>query len=94
MVAVCQSFIDRGEITLFTVDSIDNQTWLNYKIHPDDRAKRYNDYDRYILQEVIPFVRSHGTAFPKFMVTGCDIGARMPPIFSLNTRMSSTRWWR
>ena len=74
MVEACRPFMDNGEITLFTVDSIDNQTWLNYKIHPDERAKRYNDYDRYILQEIIPFVRSHGTAFPKFMVTGCDIG--------------------
>jgi esterase/lipase superfamily enzyme len=74
MVEACQPFIDSGDITLFTVDSIDHQTWLNYGIHPDDRAKRYNDYDRYIIQEVIPFARSHGTQFPKLMVTGCDIG--------------------
>ena len=75
MVEACQPFIDSGEIKLVTVDSIDNQTWLNYEIHPDERAKRYIDYDKYILQEVIPFVRSHGTRFPKLMITGCDIGA-------------------
>jgi esterase/lipase superfamily enzyme len=75
MVEACQPFIDNGEITVFTVDSIDNQTWFNYSIHPDERAKRYMDYDKYIIQEVVPFVRSHGTGFPKLMVTGCDIGA-------------------
>jgi len=75
MVEACQPFIDNGEITLFTIDSIDNQTWLNYGIHPDERAKRYIDYDKYIIREVVPFARSHGTQYPKLMVTGCDIGA-------------------
>jgi esterase/lipase superfamily enzyme len=75
MVEACQPFIDSGQIKLFTIDSIDNQSWFNYSIHPDERAKRYMDYDKYITQEVVPFVRSHGTGFPKLMVTGCDIGA-------------------
>jgi esterase/lipase superfamily enzyme len=75
MVKACQPFIDRGEIKVFTIDSIDNQSWLNYSIHPDERAKRYIDYDRYIIQEVVPFVGSHGTQFPKLMVTGSDLGA-------------------
>ena len=75
MVEACQPFIERGELTLWTVDSIDQQTWLNYGIHPDERAQRYDAYDRYMLQEVVPFARSHGTPFPKLMVTGCDLGA-------------------
>jgi esterase/lipase superfamily enzyme len=74
MVEACQRYIDHGDITLFTVDSIDQQTWLNYGIHPDARARRYTDYDRYIIQEVVPFTRAHGTKYPKLMVTGCDLG--------------------
>lgn len=75
MVDACQPFIENGEITLITVDSIDNQSWLNYNIHPDERAQRYVQYDHYIMEEIVPFAREHGTQFPKMMVTGCDIGA-------------------
>lgn len=75
MVEACQPFIDAGEITLFTVDTVDNQSWLNHHIHPGDRAQRYVEYDQYIMEEVVPFAREHGTTAPKMMVTGCDIGA-------------------
>jgi esterase/lipase superfamily enzyme len=75
MVEACQPFIDTGRIKLFTVDSIDDQTWLNYGIHPDERARRHDEYARYIIHEVIPFIRSHGTLYKKMMVTGCNMGA-------------------
>ncbi|MBD3308991.1 transposase [candidate division KSB3 bacterium] len=74
MVEACRPFLDTGAIKLFTVDSLDEQTWLNEQIHPHDRAHRYEDYDRYIVHEVVPFIRSHGTAYTKLMVTGCDLG--------------------
>ena len=74
MVEACRLFIDTGKIKLFTVDSIDDQTWLNYALHPVKRAKRHDDYDRYIIHEVIPFIRAHGTPYEKMMVTGCSIG--------------------
>jgi len=74
MVEACRLFIDTGKIKLFTVDSIDDQTWLNYGIYPDERARRHNDYERYIIREVIPFIRSHGILYEKMMVTGCSMG--------------------
>ncbi len=75
MVEACRGFIDAGKITLFTLDSIDHQTWLNFGIHPDDRAKRYDEYDRHIIDEVVPFVHGHGHSADKLMVTGCSLGA-------------------
>lgn len=75
MIDTCSEFIEAGKIKLFTVDSIDKQSWLNYEIYPDDRAKRYVEYDQYIINEVIPFVHKHGTSYEKLMVTGCSLGA-------------------
>lgn len=75
MIEACQPFINAGEVQFFTVDSIDNQCWLNYGIHPDERAQRYVDYDTYIMQEVVPFIQAHGSDHTRYMVTGCDIGA-------------------
>lgn len=49
MVEACQSFIDSGKITLYTVDSIDNQSWTNWDAHPAERARRHDQYDNYII---------------------------------------------
>lgn len=75
MIEACQPFIDAGEIQFFTVDSVDNQSWLNYSIHPNERAKRYVAYDDYIIKEVLPFIQARATSHAKLMTTGCDIGA-------------------
>lgn len=74
MVDVCKLFIETGKIALFTVDSIDDQTWLNHQIHPDERARRYEAYDRYLVEEVVPFIRLHDIAHHKLMATGCSLG--------------------
>jgi esterase/lipase superfamily enzyme len=47
---------------LFTVDSVDEQSWSNETIPPVERLKRHMDYERYILNEVVPFVRRHCNA--------------------------------
>jgi esterase/lipase superfamily enzyme len=71
---VCAPFIEAGRITLYTVDSIDGQSWVNWNAHPADRARRHEDYDRYITQEVTPFIHRRG-AVGKFLATGCSMGA-------------------
>ena len=75
MIDACRPFIESGKIKVFTVDSIDAQSWFNYDIPPDERARRHDEYDTYIVREVVPFVQSQGTQYPKLMVTGCNVGA-------------------
>ena len=48
-------FIESGQLKLFTVDSLDSQSWANWDLHPADRARRHQDYDHYIVEEVVPF---------------------------------------
>ncbi len=73
MVAACRDFVERGDVTFYTVDSIDNQSWANTNIPPAERARRHEDYDRYIVQEVVPFMRGRSTP-QKFWTTGCSMG--------------------
>lgn len=77
MVEAVRSYIDGGKIKLFTVDSIDNQSWANGSAHPADRARRHQDYDGYIVNEVAPFIRQHcgGEKSLKFLATGVSMGA-------------------
>jgi esterase/lipase superfamily enzyme len=69
-------FIGSGQIKLFTVDSLDGQSWANWDAHPADRARRHQDYDRYIVEEVVPFMREHsGGTDQRFMTAGVSMGA-------------------
>ncbi len=97
MVDAIAPFIEGGQIKLFTVDSIDGQSWANLGAHPGDRARRHEHYDRYIVQEVAPFMRQHsGQTEQKFMTTGCSMGGyhagnfffRHPDVFDAMICMS------
>lgn len=74
MIEACRPAIDGGRIQVFTVDSVDMQSWVNWSAHPADRARRHNDYDRYIVEEVAPFIRGHGHEGQKFISTGASMG--------------------
>ncbi|HEX2989829.1 MAG TPA: alpha/beta hydrolase-fold protein [Anaerolineales bacterium] len=76
MIGVLSPYIESGRIKIFTVNSLDGQTWSNYDAHPADRARRHQDYDRYIVEEVVPFMRKHsGETTQKFLTTGVSLGA-------------------
>jgi len=75
MTNTLSGFIESGQIKLFTVDSIDSQSWANFGAHPAHRARRHQDYNRYIIDEVVPFMRQHsGNTDQKFMTTGVSMG--------------------
>ena len=74
MVEACRPFIEGGAVTLFTVDSVDGQTWANREAHPAERARRHNRYDRYIVEEVAPFIRGLLPHASGFLATGCSMG--------------------
>jgi len=68
-------WIENGQIQLYTMDSLDNQTWANWGAHPAERACRHQDYDRYIATEVSEFIHQR-TSYPgKWLTTGCSMGA-------------------
>jgi esterase/lipase superfamily enzyme len=73
MIEAVKDFIEAGKIQVFTVDSIDSQTWTKWDAPPAERAHRHEDYDCYIIQEVVPFInRNHRST--KILTTGCSMG--------------------
>jgi esterase/lipase superfamily enzyme len=76
MIDALTGFIDAGKIKLFCVDSVDAESWYNWAVSPAVRNDRHEAYDRYVVQEVVPFIRSH-CQLPqeRIMATGCSMGA-------------------
>lgn len=66
--------INNGEIQLFCVDSIDSESFYNTLVHPSLRISRHQQYEQYLLEEVVPFMHTKNGG--DFLETaGCSMGA-------------------
>lgn len=75
MITAIAGSIEAGRVQVFTVDSVDLQSWANFGAPAADRARRHEEYDRYITQEVLPLIRGYGYAGGKALTTGVSMGA-------------------
>lgn len=76
MISALRDFIESGKIKVFTVDSVDNEAWTCGWKHPSERGKYHHLYEKYIINEVIPFVENHcKTKDIKLLATGASMGA-------------------
>ncbi len=66
-------FIDRGDVQVYCVDSVDAESWYARDRWPGDRAYRHTQYDAYIEHEVLPLTRRNPNPF--LIVTGASFGA-------------------
>jgi esterase/lipase superfamily enzyme len=98
MLGACRQFVDEGKVTFYAVDSIDNQSWANAKILPAERARRHEDYHRYIIDEAVPFIRQNSPQEKSgILVTGASMGGyhaanfffREPDIFDMVITLSA-----
>ena len=65
--------IDRGELQVICVDSLDSETWHNESIHPASKAARHEQYDRYLRDEVVPYIQNRARR-DDLMVYGASFG--------------------
>lgn len=76
MVDAIAHYIDRGSIMLVCVDGLDWETWYNFNVSPYERNARYEQYDHYVTDELVPFIRNN---FPEAaaepFTTGNSMGA-------------------
>ncbi|MEM8530840.1 MAG: alpha/beta hydrolase-fold protein [Chloroflexota bacterium] len=74
MVGALYHHIRQGWIQLICVDSIDSESWYCDWAHPRGRLYRHDQYERYILEEVVPFIQNQNSN-PFLMTHGCSFGA-------------------
>lgn len=75
MIGALQPFLEEGRLCLFAVDSLDRQTWLDATASPEEKVARHEAYERYILEEVLPFIHGRLQGGQKVLSTGCSLGA-------------------
>ena len=82
MIQAISGQLEKNALHAFCVDSVDAESWYNKNIHPRDRVLRHNQYERYVIEEVLPFIRSKNPS-KELLVTGCSFGGYHAVNFTL-----------
>jgi len=74
-------WIESGQVMVFAIDTIDLESWSDKGGDPYWRIRRYEQWIRYITEEMVPFIREETnrrnswTGHPGIMTFGCSLGA-------------------
>ena len=75
LIEAFQRDIESGSIQLFTVDSVDEESFMNLWGDVSYRAQRQEEYYEFVVDEVVTFVKKHNGTGNLPVVMGIDLGA-------------------
>lgn len=90
MVKALEPHINRGAIKLYTIDSINNQSWSNAQVSVPEAARRHQAYDDYVSQEVSQLIFQDCGGPLDVAVMGASFGA----YHAVNTLLKHPRIFR
>jgi esterase/lipase superfamily enzyme len=70
-----QHFIDGGKVKVFSINSINNESWLNNHMDPRHKSIRHHQFNEYVFNEVVPFIRSNTSWETPIITCGASFGA-------------------
>jgi esterase/lipase superfamily enzyme len=96
MIDAIAPYIEAGKVKVFSINSINSESWLNRKMAPHHKALRHQSYNYYIFDEVVPFIHMHCQSRVPIITTGVSLGAfhgvnvffRRPDLFAGTLGMS------
>lgn len=68
-------FIEAGKVKVFSINSINNESWMNNDMDPRHKAIRHQQFNNYVYNEVVPFIRNNTSADTLIFTCGASFGA-------------------
>lgn len=68
-------FLEAGKLKIFSINSINTESWMNKQMEGSHKAIRQNQYNDYIFNEVIPFVKTMTSKDTPIITCGASFGA-------------------
>lgn len=67
--------IAAGKVKVFSINSINAESWLNKNMMPKHKAIRHQQFNDYVFNEVVPFIRNNTSSDTPIITTGASLGA-------------------
>ncbi len=75
LINALKPFIDAGKLKVFSVNSINTESWMNKQMEGAHKAIRQNQFNEYIFNEVVPFIKSMTSQDTPIITCGASFGA-------------------
>lgn len=67
--------IDAGKVKVFSINSINTDSWMNFDMDPYHKVVNHNLWNEYVYEEVVPFIKQQTSAETPIIVCGASFGA-------------------
>lgn len=75
LIETLKPFIESGKVKIFSINSINNESWLNNEIDPKHKIIRHQQFNEYVYEEVIPFIKMNTSNETPIIISGASFGA-------------------
>lgn len=75
LIDTLRPWIDAGKVKVFSVNSINTESWMNNEMLGEHKAIRHNQFNEYIYNEVVPFIRNSTSQDTQIIISGASFGA-------------------
>lgn len=75
MVEAVRPLLEQGRVKLYCLDSWDGGSWYRHDLPLEERARRHEAYERWVVEGAVPFVDADCGGRQDMAVTGCSFGA-------------------
>jgi esterase/lipase superfamily enzyme len=83
MVEAVRPLLDAGRAKLYSITSHDAVSWSNRSLSVEDRARRHDEYERWVVDSVVPFIYADCGGEQEIGTIGCSMGAYHALTFAL-----------
>jgi esterase/lipase superfamily enzyme len=67
--------INAGKVKVFSINSINTESWMNNHMDPRHKAIRHQQFNEYVYSEVVPFIRDKTSSETPIITCGASFGA-------------------
>jgi esterase/lipase superfamily enzyme len=98
LIDAMKEHIEGGKVKVFSINSINQESWLNRNMHPKYMAIRQMQFNSYICEEVVPYIWNSCQSRLGIITAGASLGAfhsanqlfRRPDLFDGMIAMSGS----
>lgn len=75
LIDAIKPMIDAGKVKVFSINSINNQSWMNYDLDGRQKTSRHQQFNQYVFDELTPHIKRFTSDETPIIVCGASFGA-------------------
>lgn len=75
LMEILEPYINSGKLRVFSINSINNESWLNNEMAGAHKAIRQNQFNDYVYNEVVPYIKNVTSFETPIITCGASFGA-------------------